>query len=166
MIDAYTPPGARYSLLAWLPAGCRRPSTPPPGSCLVEITNTASGAVTTVRSPSPGGFAIGGAFSPDGRTLAVFVNAPSQRSASLALIDQATGAIRVAAAASPVGIDYGWARWLPDGGRLIASTATGGYLVNAATLGVRPLRMPRGNGSAAVNYTAVVIQAVGRRTSS
>jgi hypothetical protein len=158
VIDAYTPPGARYSLLAWLPAGC-----PSPGSCLVKITDTASGAVTTVRSPSPGGFATGGAFSPDGSSLAVFVNAPSARSARLALVDPATGWLRIARTpAMPLGIDYGWARWLPAGGRLIASTATGGYLVKAATLGALPLRMPRGNGSGSVNYTAVVIRAVGR----
>jgi hypothetical protein len=169
VIDAYTPPGARYSLLAWLPAGCPLPgappaSTPPAGSCVVQITNTASGAVTTVRSPSAGGFAFGGAFAPGGRSLAVFVNAPSGRSAALALIDPITGALRVATgSAFPVGVDYGWARWLPAGGRLIAC---GGYLVNAATLGVRPLRMSGGNGFASVNYTAVVTRAAGGRASS
>jgi hypothetical protein len=118
VIDAYTPPGARYSLLAWLPASCPQPGTRPPGGCEVAITNTASGAVTTVRSPSAGGFANGGAFAPGGRSLAVFVNAPSLRSARLALIDPATGALRVAAAAAfPLGMDYGWTRWLPGGGR-------------------------------------------------
>lgn len=163
VMDAYTPPGARYSLIAWLPAGCPQPGVPPPGSCVVEITNTASGAVTTVRSPSAGGFAAGGAFAPGGRSLAVFAIAPSGRSARLALIDPATGALRLARSpVLPLGIDYGWARWLPDGRRLIAE----GYLVTAATLGVRPLRMPRGNGFASVNYTAVVIRAAGRRTSS
>ena len=56
VIDAYTPPGARLSLLAWLPAGCLLS-----GGCLMKITDTANGAVTTVRSPSAGGFAVGGA---------------------------------------------------------------------------------------------------------
>ena len=163
VIDAYTPPGARYSLLAWLPAGCPLPGTPPPGSCVVQITNTVSGAVTTVRSSSAGGFASGGAFAPGGRSVAVFVIAPSGRSARLALIDPATGALRLARSpALPLGIDYGWARWLPDGRRLIAE----GYLVTAATLGFRPLRSAHGEGPSSVNYTAVVIRAAARRTSS
>ena len=50
---------------------------PLPGGCMLNLTDTASGAVTTVRSPSAGGFAVGGAFSPDGSRLAVFVNGPS-----------------------------------------------------------------------------------------
>ena len=152
VIDAYTPPGARLSLLAWLPAGCR-----PPGGCLVKITDTASGAVTTVRSPSAGGFAVGGAFSPDGSRLAVFVNGPSRRSARLALVDPATGGLRFARThALPLGVDYGWARWIA-GGRLLAGTATGGYLVDAATLGAWPLHGRKGSGSSGINYTTVVI---------
>ena len=152
VIDAYTPPGARFSLLAWLPAGCR-----PPGGCLVKITDTASGAVTTARSPSAGGFAVGGAFSPDGSRLAVFVNAPSGRSARLALVDPATGGLRFARThALPLGVDYGWARWIASG-RLLAGTATGGYLVDAATLGARPLHARKGSGSSGINYTTVVI---------
>lgn len=167
VIDAYTPPGAGYSLLAWLPARCPRPMAPPPGSCRVDITNTASGAVMAVHSPSAGGFAVGGAFAPAGRSLAVFVNAPSRRSARLALIDTATGAIRVVTAvAFPLGMDYGWARWLPDGSRLIAGTGSGGYLINAATRGVRPLRVPRGHGAGSMNYTAAVVQGAARRTNS
>ena len=151
VIDAYTPAGAHYSLLAWLPAAC-----PPPGSCRLAITNTASGAVRTVSSPAPAGFAVGGAFSPDGGSLAVFVTA--RQSARLALIDPATGALRLARShALPLGIDYGWARWLPDGRRLIAE----GYLVTAATLGFQPLRPAHGSGPSSVNYTAVVISPAG-----
>src|SRR5690242_3276067 len=67
VIGAYTPPGARFSLLAWLPAAC-----PFPDNCLIRITNTATLSTRTVRSPLPGGFAVGGAFSPDGTQLAVF----------------------------------------------------------------------------------------------
>jgi hypothetical protein len=157
VIDAYTPAGAHHSLLAWLPAGC-----PPPGSCAITITNTASGAVTTVRSPSDGGFAVGGAFSPDGSRLAVFVNAASGRSARLALIDVAAGSLRVVRRSSlELGIDYGWARWLPDGRRLIAGTGSGGLLVDAATLDVRPLHLTRGNPTSDLNYSAAVISPVG-----
>ena len=152
VIDAYTAPGAHYSLLAWLPAGCAAP-----GSCLLKITDTASGSVTTVHSLNRGGFAIGGAFSPDGRSLAVFVNSPAGRSTRLALVDPATGGIRLAHMPPiPLGLDYGWARWLPAGGRLIAGALAGGYLVDAATLNARPLRS-RGSGPSGINYTAVVI---------
>ena len=111
-----------------------------------------------MRSPSAGGFAVGGAFSPDGSRLAVFVNAPSGRSARLALVDPATGGLRVARTpVLPLGVDYGWARWISDGGRLLAGTATGGYLVDAATLGARPLHERKGSGSSGINYTTVVI---------
>ncbi len=67
VIDAYTPPGAPYSLLAWLPAAC-----PPPGSCLIKITNSASLSTRTVRAPAGGLFTAGGAFAPGGSELAVF----------------------------------------------------------------------------------------------
>jgi WD40 repeat protein len=151
LIDAFTPPGDRYSLLAWLPAGCAAP-----GSCLLKITDTASGAVTTVHSLTKGGFAIGGAFSPDGRSLAVFANSPSGRSTRLALVDPATGSLRLARMpAIPLGLDYGWARWLPGGGRLIAGALAGGYLVDATTL----TASPHGSPPASINYTAVVIPA-------
>jgi len=152
VIDAYTPPGALYSMLAWLPAGCA-----PPGSCLVKITDTASLAVTTVHSQTRGGFAFGGAFSPDGRSLAVFANTQSGRSTRLALIDLATGELRIARMrAMPLGLDYGWARWLPGGTRLIAGTLTG-YVIDAATLSARPLHARNQSSTAAINYTAVVI---------
>ncbi len=50
-IDVYTPPWARYSLLAWLPAGSGSR-----GGCLVKITNTATRSVLTV--PVPGTLAV------------------------------------------------------------------------------------------------------------
>ena len=151
VIDAYTPPGAGYSLLAWLPAGCR-----PTEGCPLTITNTATMAARTVRSPLPGGFAMGGAFSPAGSSgarLAVFLNGDS--GARLALVDPATGAMRIAPRLSlPLGVDVAWARWLPDGTQLIAGAATGSsYLVDAATLSASPLV-----GSAAdINYTTAIV---------
>jgi hypothetical protein len=57
----------------------------------------------------------------------------------------------------PLGLDYGWARWLPAGGRLIAGALAGGYLVDAATLNARPLHTRNGSGPSGINYTAVVI---------
>ena len=79
VIDAYTPPGARYSLLAWTRRLLQH--------CPVGITNTATLASLTVRSPNRYGFAYGGlftsgAFSPDGTRLAVFLNTTDPRDPS------------------------------------------------------------------------------------
>lgn len=156
VIDAYTPPGARYSLLAWLPACGRWPA-----SCAVKITNTATLSARTVNSPLPGGFATGGAFSPAGTSgarLAVFLNADSGTTARLALVDPATGAVRIIPRLSlPLGEDIAWARWLPDGGHLIAGAATGTtYLVDTARLSARPLIGAPGS-AADVNYTTAIV---------
>jgi hypothetical protein len=159
VLDAYTPPGARYSLLAWLPAAC-----PFPDNCLLKITNTATLSTTTVRSPLPGGFAVGGAFSPDGTRLAVFLNTAAGRAAQLALVNPGTGAVRVAR--SPrvaLGQDYAWARWLPDGRHLIVGAGTpGAWLVDSTTLSAKPLSFARHPGhnignSQDINDTAAIV---------
>ncbi len=153
VIDAYTPPGARYSLLAWIPAGCRLP-----GNCPITITNTATLAAMTLHSQLPGGFAMGGAFSPDGTRLAVFMDVGAGQTARLALVDLATGAIRVASGPRlTLGIVVAWARWLPDGTHLIVGPAPGdGYLVDAATLSAEPLVIAGSNGGA-IGYTTAVL---------
>jgi hypothetical protein len=161
VIGAYTPPGARYSLLAWLPAAC-----PFPDNCLVRITNTATLSTRTVRSPLPGGFAVGGAFSPDGTQLAVFPQTAPRHanpgSARLAIVNVATGAVRVAwAPRLALGLDFAWARWLPGGTHLIVGTGAGPYLVDAATLSARPLVAGShghntGN-SQDINFTAAIV---------
>jgi hypothetical protein len=159
IIDAYTPPVGHYSLLAWLPADCGHP-----GGCPIMITNTATRSALTVRNPRPDGFAMGGAFSPSGSQLAVFLNADSGQAAQLALVDLATGTVRVAHGPRlTLGIDIAWARWLPAGAQLIMGAAAGvSYLVESATLSAEPLAVAptraydRGNGPE-INYTAAVI---------
>jgi len=151
VIDAYTTPRAHSSLLAWVPADCRLGS-----NCPIEITNTATLSTTTVRSPRPGGFAMGGAFSPGGTQLAVFLNAGTGQTAWLALVDPATGAVRVVRTATlEFGIDVGWARWLPDGEHLIVGAASG-YLVDAGTLSAEPLVIARDNNEGP-DYTTVIV---------
>ena len=114
-------------------------------------------------SPLPGGFAPGGAFSPDGTRLAVFLNTASGRAARLALVDPGTGTVRVARRPRPVlGQDFGWARWLPDGSHLIVGTGTGGYLVDSATLSATPLLIAGGHGhknrnGQDINFTAALV---------
>jgi hypothetical protein len=162
VIGAYTGPGARYSLLAWLTARC-----PAPGNCLLAITNTATWATRTVRSPLPDGFAAGGAFSPDGSRLAVFPQAAPQGMspgyARLALADVGTGAMRMAVRPRiALGQDLAWARWLPGGAHLIVGAGMVGYLVTAATLAARPLVVPPGRGSQAINWTVAIAPSAGR----
>jgi hypothetical protein len=159
VIGAYTPPGARYSLLAWLPAAC-----PFPDNCLIRITNTATLSTRTVRSPLPGGFAVGGAFSPDGMQLAVFPQTAPRHttpgSARLAIVSLATGAVRVARAPRlALGMDFAWARWLPGGTHLIVGAGTGPYLVDSATLSARPLVAHGRNigNSQDINFTAAIV---------
>jgi hypothetical protein len=150
-IDAYTPPGARYSLLAWLPARC----------CSLTVTNTATLSATTVRSPLPGGFALGGAFSPAGPAgarLAVVLNAGSGSSARLAVVNLATRTLGVVPAIRlALGADIAWARWLPGGTSFVAGAGTGsGFLVDARSLSAQPL-VVRGRGAVDVNYTTAIV---------
>ena len=153
VIGAYTPPGAGHTLLAWLPAGCA-------GNCPVRITDTATMAVRSVRSPLGHGLVMGGAFSPDGTQLALFGLVGHYAAARMELLNLTTGTVRVAREpelALDAGI--GWARWLPDGRRLVMGPATvGGYLVDTTTLSAKPLRLIRGHGQDP-NYTAVLAPA-------
>jgi hypothetical protein len=159
VIDAYTPPGARYSLLAWTPAGCTQ-------NCPVGITNTSTLASLTVRSPNRHGFTYGGlftsgAFSPDGTHLAVFLNAtnpqdPSREPVSeLAIVNTRTGALQLVRA-TRLGTyeDAGWARWLPGGHRLIVGAEVGSYAVDAETLSVRAFSFGPGND---INFSTTVL---------
>jgi len=162
VIGSWTPPGARYSLLAWLPAVCRFPD-----NCRLSITNTATWATMTVRSPLPGGFAVGGAFSPDGTRLAVFPQTaprgevPGQ--ARLALVDPRTGAVRMARQPQmTLGMDVAWALWLPDGQHLMVGASSESSLVDAVTLSARPLSLAGGQGHATgnghgLNFTAAIL---------
>jgi hypothetical protein len=139
IIDAYTPPGGRYSLIAWAPARCM------PGNCPIEITSTATRATVTARSPLPYGFAAGAAFSPDGTRLAVFERTASisssccANSSVLAIVNTRTGAVRAVRAARLVTEeDAGWILWLPGGRRLLAGALSDSYAVDTTTYAALP----------------------------
>jgi hypothetical protein len=156
VIGAYTPRGARYSLLAWMPASCKFPS------CPIKITDTATLSSRTLRSPLRHGFVLGGAFSPDGRQLAVFINRQPKaggQTAELAIASTATGAMRLAPRVRmTVGQDTDWVRWLPGGARLVVLANRNDqvtYLVTAATLAARPFRFTGGGHD--VNFSAELI---------
>ncbi len=116
-----------------------------------------------VHSPRPDGFAFGGAFSPDGRQLAAFVNIGA--TAELALVDIRTGQVRlVGSVRLGLGADIAWAHWLPDGERLLAGGLDAAYVVTAATAASRSLYFFRGRDhyiedSQDLNYSAVIIPA-------
>ena len=160
VMAASTPPGARSSLLAWLPARCSAGQ-----NCPLRITNTATMSTKTVRSPLHHGFAIGAAFSPSGKQLAVFVNRNplGTGTVQLAMVDTATGAMRLAGAVRlGIGEDRAWALWLPDGRHLLSGGAVSSYAVNATTLSARPLYLIHGRdhyieASQDINYSAVIL---------
>jgi hypothetical protein len=157
---AYTPPSARYSLLAWGPAGCSAGQ-----NCPLSITNTATLSTTTMRSPLHHGFATGTAFSPNGKQLAVFLNRNSSGTGTvqLAMASTGTGTLRLADSIRlPAGCSSAWALWLPDGRHLIAGGIETTYAVTAATLTARPLYFTHSRDhyietSQDINYSAVLI---------
>jgi hypothetical protein len=135
----YSPPGGRYSLIAWAPAPCMSEN------CPVEITDTATRATVTARSPLPYGFAQGAAFSPDGTRLAVFERTASINSSCcannsvVAIVNTRAGAVRAVRAARLVTQeDAGWILWLPGGRRLLAGALSFSYAVDATTYAARP----------------------------
>jgi hypothetical protein len=139
VLAAYTPRGARFSLLAWQAAGCLT------GNCPIDITNTSSMTTVTVRSPLRHGFTIpGAAFSPDGTQLAVFARTASlspfrANRSDLGLVSTSAGSVRLVPGAQlDTTEDAGWAVWLPGGTRLLAGALDFSYAVDANTRAARP----------------------------
>ena len=118
----YTARGARSSLVAWNPASCGTSE-----SCTLKITNTENYSSRTVASPI-GHFLWGGAFSPDGRQLAVFANAGDVHgdpTAQLAIVSTRSGSLKLVPGVSVyVGESVHWAQWLPDGRHLVTGGLT------------------------------------------
>jgi hypothetical protein len=134
-------------------------------NCPLRITNTATLSTTSLHSPLHHGFAVGGAFSPDGKQLAVFAtgNSDGTGAVHLAMVNTGTGTLRLAASIPlVVGCGPGWARWLPGGRHLIAGAIEASYAVNAATLSARPLSFTHSRDhyietSQDINYSAVLM---------
>jgi hypothetical protein len=141
----YTRPGGRSSLIAWRPGSCLSTS-----SCPIEITNTADYSSRLVNSPTTT-FGWGGAFSPDGSRLAVFIYSDDGRldpTSRLAIMNVRSGDVNLVKGAFVyIGESVRWVQWLPDGSHLI----TGGLarpgtappldvVVNSQTMQVSPFR--------------------------
>jgi hypothetical protein len=110
--------------IAWVAAGCG------PQRCPVHLTDLASGAETAVAAPR-GTWADGGAFSPDGRYLAVVFRAGvdangAATQATVGVIDAATRRLLAVPGAVMRGGDFWLAvAWSPDGAWLLLSAPLG-----------------------------------------
>jgi hypothetical protein len=163
-IATYTDTRDSHSLIAGLPAVCESSNS----DCLLQITDTATGATRQIRSPLGYGFDFRGAFSPDGRQLAVFAKSnpgyynPATRAA---LVDVATGSLRLVSGATiGIGESLAWAQWLPGSKELIVGGTSddGGlpqanhFLVDSSTRQSTPFRFLT-HGDVDVNYSVVVL---------
>ncbi len=132
VVDTYRHPDASAEALAWVPeASCRSGLR----RCSLALTDIASNLTRTVDAPrDSNGFIGGGAYSPDGRTLAAFVEAaPTKQgpAARLVLIDTASGAVQeVRGSQIGVGESYGFATWDPTGKWLFFGGFPGNMLVH------------------------------------
>jgi hypothetical protein len=156
IFGVYTPPGARYSLMVWVP-----PTRKIALNYSLRITNTATGATVVVRSPLHHGFAAGGApsFSPGGKEMAVFVRTAALGSENgmsrLAIVNTSTGAVRIVPkTALYTTEDAFWTIWLPHSERVLAGALESAYVVDAGTLAVRPFTY---FGNSTGGFSAVVL---------
>ena len=167
LIDSHTARNGRSSLLAWLPGRCLAVE-----SCDLRITDTGTGRTIDVPSPMPYGFDIGGAFSPDGTRLAVFVKTNDggvNPAMQLAIVDTATGKLRlIPGVQGEIGESVGWARWLPDGTHVLAGTfsaqyrAYNHYLIDADTNTVKLVDFSSDQNTD-VNFSASTVGGLSRR---
>jgi hypothetical protein len=158
IFGVYTPPGARYSLIAWVPSSRRIALDDS-----LRITSTLTGATVSVRNPLHHGFAASGApaFSPGGTQMAVFVRTGSLGDSNglsqLAIVNTSTGAARVVpGTALNTTEDAFWAIWLPRGQRILAGAVGSAYVVDPRTLAVRPFTF---FGSSTDGFSATVLPA-------
>ena len=155
IIGAITPAGGGSGLVAWVPPTCR-------GWCVVRVANTSTGQIRTLRSPLRYGFALGGAFSPDGSELAVFVNRTpggGGQTVQLAIASTTTGVLRLVPRVRVVlGPPQDWLRWLPGSRQLIVGGADSSYLVTAATGSAQPFNFSVSS-AGGLNASAVIIPA-------
>ncbi|MDE3132947.1 MAG: hypothetical protein KGL15_02660, partial [Acidobacteriota bacterium] len=142
-LAVYTPPAGGYSLVAWQ-SRCADGGSGVGSGCPLAITNTATHKTVTVPSPTGYGF-TGGAFSPDGTQLAVYVNTDnpsdsfSTPRSELAIVKTATGALRLEPKVKLITEeDAAWATWLPSGRQLLTGALSATYLVDAHSLAARP----------------------------
>jgi hypothetical protein len=155
VVGAFTAAGANHGVLAWIPFSCAgKPS------CPIELTDTQARSTRSVRPPSGRAFVNGGAFSPDGRELAVFVTGAGRSGnteAQLGILNVASGRTRIVPGVRfPLGIDLAWARWL-NRTELVSEGASANFLVDAASLSAKPVAFFHPGSDEEVDYSTVVV---------
>ncbi len=133
-IDAHTDTAGRDTL-AW--TVCPNNAFP----CSLVVSDLDGSSRRTIEPPVRGnGFYLGGAFSPDGATLATTISmhpGVSNPDAGLALVDVAGGDTSVVAGSTfGVGEPYGYVAWAPDG---TAVFFTGDHGLQSFNVGSRHL---------------------------
>ncbi len=165
VVASYTDPRGADSTVAWFAMSCQTSN-----NCPLNITDLGTGTTRHVDSPLGFGFDYGGNFSPDGRQFATFAKTNSggyNPETRLALVDVATGSLRLVSAATiEIGEAIGWAQWLPGSDRVLAggicgsdesgSSAPNCFVTDSATLRTTAFRPP-GKGADDVNYSTVVL---------
>jgi hypothetical protein len=155
-VATFTDSQGDNSLVVWLPETCRASN-----NCMLNLTDLATGTTKRIRSPLGYGFDNGGAFSPDGRQLAVFAKTNpgfSDPETRLALIDVTTGSLRLVPGATlAIGEALAWAQWLPRSGQVIVGGLQADhFLVDSSTLRSTSFSFLH-DGNQDVNYSAVVL---------
>jgi hypothetical protein len=155
VVGVFTANGADHGVVAWIPFRCGGKV-----SCPIDLTDTTTLVTRPVRPPTGRAFVNGGAFSPDGRELAVFVtgSGPSgDTEAQLAIVNLASGKTRLVPRVHfPLGIDLAWARWL-NRTELVSEGASIEYLVNSTSLLAEPVAFFRPGSSQEADYSTVVV---------
>jgi hypothetical protein len=114
LIDTHTAPGATRSVVAFTASGCKTTG------CGLTITRVPSGTPSRIAAPDNApGFIGGGAFSPDGNQLAVFVDRVPETfnpGGRHVIVNVATSdATPIVASTVRFGEPFGFATWSPDG---------------------------------------------------
>jgi len=116
LIDTTTADG--HTTVAWL-RELRGHCFYPGEDCQLVLTDLTTGLDRVIAPPGGLGFIGGGAFSPDGKTLAAFTLVHSKLTndtMQLALIDVGTGRVSpVSKSTGQFGEPYGFATWSPSG---------------------------------------------------
>jgi WD40 repeat protein len=122
VVAVHTDAGTGTSVVAWIPTSCPARST---GFCDLSLTELPSNRTHTIAAPvNSFGFMGGGAFSPDGRTLAAMIDVSSRFAADprgqLVLVDTMSDELRrVAGSTLIIGEPYAYVVWTPDGSQLV-----------------------------------------------
>lgn len=130
--------------------------------CSLVISDLTGSRLRTIDPPVAGnGFYLGGAFSPDGTTLATTISMHPGRSnpdAALALVDVATDHTTVVAESKfGVGEPYGYVAWSPDGNTVFFTGDNGVQSFNVLTHHLTQLDFP------GTYYSVGVVAGVDRR---